>query len=118
MPSHQAARSRASIPCSRSNSFPVGGPRGCGRSPPLQFRSMPVIRGTRVVTPSGTRAASIHIHDGRIARVADYDDVEGQVVDYDDLTILPGIVDSHVHVNEPGRTEGEGLETAPRAAAA
>ncbi|HWW61704.1 MAG TPA: allantoinase AllB, partial [Thermoanaerobaculia bacterium] len=79
---------------------------------------MPVIRGMRVFTPDGTRAASIHIRDGRIARVADYDDVEGQVMDYGGLAILPGIVDSHVHVNEPGRTEWEGFETATRAAAA
>ncbi|HEV7767296.1 MAG TPA: allantoinase AllB, partial [Thermoanaerobaculia bacterium] len=39
-------------------------------------------------------------------------------VDYDDLVIMPGLVDSHVHVNEPGRTEWEGFATATAAAAA
>lgn len=77
-----------------------------------------ILRSRRVLTPVGTRAASIHIRDERIARVADYDDVEGDVIDYGELAVLPGVVDSHVHVNEPGRTEWEGFETATRAAAA
>ena len=41
-----------------------------------------------------------------------------EVVDAGDLVVSPGIVDSHVHVNEPGRTEWEGFDTATRAAAA
>src|SRR5205807_1385452 len=48
----------------------------------------------------------------------DYDDTAGDVVDVGDLTIMAGLVDSHVHVNEPGRTKWEGFETATRAAAA
>jgi allantoinase len=67
---------------------------------------------------AGRGAASIHIRDGVIERVCDYDDVDGPVEDYGDLTIMAGIVDSHVHVNEPGRTEWEGFDTATRAAAA
>ena len=78
----------------------------------------PALRSRNVVTPHGLRAASIHIRDGRIVRVGDYDDVEGDIDDYGDLLLMPGIVDSHVHVNEPGRTEWEGFETATRAAAA
>jgi len=66
----------------------------------------------------GIGAASIHIRNGRIDRVSHFDDVEGDLTDYGDLTIMPGVVDSHVHVNEPGRTEWEGFETATRAAAA
>ncbi len=66
----------------------------------------------------GFGAASIHISNGRIDRISHFDDVEGDVTDYGDLTIMPGVVDSHVHVNEPGRTEWEGFETATRAAAA
>ncbi len=66
----------------------------------------------------GFGAAAIHIRDGRIERLSHFDDVDGEVTDYGDLTIMPGIVDSHVHVNEPGRTEWEGFETATRAAAA
>ncbi|HEX5902195.1 MAG TPA: allantoinase AllB, partial [Actinomycetota bacterium] len=79
-----------------------------------------VIRGRRVVTPQGERAASIHVVDGTIERVGAFDDVpEGsEVADAGDLVMLPGLVDTHVHVNEPGRTEWEGFETATRAAAA
>ncbi|HEY8089553.1 MAG TPA: allantoinase AllB, partial [Polyangiaceae bacterium] len=74
----------------------------------------------RVVLPDGVRAASVHVRRGVIARVDDYGAVpEGTPVDdAGDLVVLPGLVDSHVHVNEPGRTEWEGFETATRAAAA
>jgi allantoinase len=75
-----------------------------------------ILRSGRVVTPTGTRAATIHIHGEKIERVGDYD--EPFDVDYRDLVILPGLVDSHVHVNEPGRTDWEGFDTATRAAAA
>jgi allantoinase len=78
------------------------------------------IRGRRVVTPEGEREACLHVSDGTIDRVAAYDDILGGVplVDAGERVILPGLVDSHVHVNEPGRTEWEGFETATRAAAA
>src|SRR2546425_3655086 len=84
---------------------------------------MLVIRGQRVVLPDGERPASIHIQKGTIAAVAAYDDlpVGAEVVDASDagdLVVSPGIVDAHVHVNEPGRTEWEGFDTATRAAAA
>ena len=80
-----------------------------------------VVRGNRVVTPDGTRAASIHIEHGRIVRVGDIDDVPltaGDMLDAGDLVVMPGLVDTHVHVNEPGRADWEGFETATRAAAA
>src|SRR3982750_3174905 len=80
-----------------------------------------VIRGQRVLTPEGTRPAAIHIEGGRIARVAHHGDPAGanaRVVDAGDLVVMPGLVDTHVHVNEPGRTDWEGFETATRAAAA
>src|SRR2546428_1982739 len=84
---------------------------------------MLVIRGQRFVLPDGERPASIHIQKGTIAAVAAYDDlpVGAEVVDASDagdLVISPGIVDTHVHINEPGRTEWEGFDTATRAAAA
>jgi allantoinase len=79
-----------------------------------------VIRGRRVVTPDGTREACIHIANGTIERVAVFGDVPSgvPVVDVGDGVIVPGLVDTHVHINEPGRTEWEGFDTATRAAAA
>jgi allantoinase len=79
-----------------------------------------LFRGRRVVTPDGVREACVHVADGRIERVAPFDDAPSGVplVDAGDRVILPGVVDTHVHVNEPGRTEWEGFQTATRAAAA
>jgi allantoinase len=79
-----------------------------------------VIRGRRVVTPDGTRPAAVHVENGRIDHVAGFDDGRraADVIDAGDLLVLPGLVDTHVHVNEPGRTEWEGFQTATRAAAA
>ena len=96
-----------------------------------------IIHSTRVVLPEDLSPASIHIEHGRITRVettrapgppkledrgasergmasAEHD----AVIDFGDLVVSPGIVDTHVHVNEPGRTEWEGFDTATRAAAA
>ncbi|MEH1128289.1 allantoinase AllB [Micromonospora sp. CPCC 206061] len=74
-----------------------------------------VLRSRRVVTPDGERPAAVCVHDGRIAAVEPY---EYGGDDLGDLVLLPGLVDTHVHVNEPGRTEWEGFATATRAAAA
>ncbi len=79
---------------------------------------MTTIRSRRVVTPEGIRPAAIQIDGGRIVAVAAWDDVRGELDDVGELAILPGIVDTHVHLNEPGRTEWEGFATATRAAAA
>ena len=73
-----------------------------------------------MVTPEGVREACVHVADGRIERVAAFDDVLAgrELVDAGDLVVLPGLVDTHVHVNEPGRTGWEGFASATRAAAA
>ncbi|HEU0029772.1 MAG TPA: allantoinase AllB [Kofleriaceae bacterium] len=78
-----------------------------------------IVRSRRVVTGPSIRPAAIHIRDGVIERVADHDDVPAgaHVDDVGDLAVLPGIVDTHVHLNEPGRTEWEGFATATTAAA-
>jgi allantoinase len=78
-----------------------------------------VIRSQRVVTADGERPAAVHITGGTIERVADWDDVPAgaALTDYGELAVMPGIVDTHVHLNEPGRTEWEGFSTATRAAA-
>jgi allantoinase len=79
-----------------------------------------VIRGRRVVTPEGVRAASVHVAEGRIVRLGLWDEVppDVTVVDAGESVVMPGLVDTHVHVNEPGRTEWEGFESATLAAAA
>src|SRR5437762_2779261 len=79
-----------------------------------------VVRGNRVVTPNGVRPAAVHVQRGVIAAVTAPEEVPPNVstVDAGDLVVLPGLVDTHVHINEPGRTEWEGFDTATRAAAA
>ena len=81
---------------------------------------MLIIQRARVVLPTGERPASIHIDNGVIVDVRDYDDVGDatDIVDAGTSVVMPGLVDSHVHVNEPGRTDWEGFDTATRAAAA
>jgi allantoinase len=73
------------------------------------------IASQRVVLPSAVRPATIVLDGPRIAAIEDYGRAD---VDYGELVIMPGLVDSHVHVNEPGRTEWEGFATATRAALA
>ncbi|MBA3373801.1 MAG: allantoinase AllB [Actinomycetota bacterium] len=79
-----------------------------------------VLRSRRVVTPEGERPAAVHVRAGVIAAVSDFDDVPAgaPIVEGCDAALLPGLVDTHVHVNEPGRTDWEGFATATRAAAA
>lgn len=78
-----------------------------------------VVRARRVVLPDGERPAAVHVQDGVIVAVTGFDEADGQVVTLaEDEVLLPGLVDSHVHVNEPGRTEWEGFASATRAAAA
>ena len=79
-----------------------------------------IVRGNRVVTPDGERAASIHIRGGVIEKISDFEDVltAGAIYEVGNSAVMPALVDTHVHINEPGRTEWEGFATATRAAAA
>ena len=79
-----------------------------------------VILSTRVVTPAGVAPAAVAIAGGVITAIHDHAAAPdaAQQLDVGDAALLPGVVDTHVHVNEPGRTEWEGFETATRAAAA
>src|ERR1700730_14882944 len=74
----------------------------------------------RVVRPRGRKAGGWLRQDGRILDVVPPEQLPAQisVKDFGAAAILPGLVDSHVHINEPGRTEWEGFRTATRAAAA
>jgi allantoinase len=79
-----------------------------------------VLRSRRVVLPGGVRDSAIVVKGGKITAIEDYGAHLSAATDLDlgDLALLPGLVDTHVHVNEPGRTEWEGFATATRAAAA
>src|ERR1700682_3642071 len=78
----------------------------------------------RIATPEGIRPGAIlvrnDVREGKISGIVHADELpaDTEVHDFGESTILPGLVDSHVHINDPGRTEWEGFETATRAAAA
>jgi allantoinase len=75
----------------------------------------------RVVTPEGVRPAAVVVYGEQIREVIAPERVPAgmaEIEDFGDAAILPGLVDSHVHINDPGRADWEGFETATRAAAA
>jgi allantoinase len=76
-------------------------------------------RSTRVLTPEGLAPATLLVEDQRICEVRRWNDVPAgtNLRDFGDAVLFPGLVDTHVHINEPGRTEWEGFWTATRAAA-
>jgi allantoinase len=80
-----------------------------------------VIRGPRVVLPDSIAPASIHILAEKIVDVRSYDSVpeDCELIEVNEASlVMAGLVDTHVHINEPGRTEWEGFASATRAAAA
>ncbi len=79
-----------------------------------------VLRSQRVVLPHGTQPADVRVTNGRIASVASPQDLTDglPILDVATSAVMPGVVDTHVHVNEPGRTDWEGYLTATQAAAA
>src|SRR5712664_3414052 len=89
-----------------------------------------IVRGQRVLTPDGIRPAAVADRGGEIIAVSGYDGIDGyggaagqagqaSIVELEsDEVLLPGLTDTHVHVNEPGRTRWEGFASATRAAAA
>ncbi len=77
------------------------------------------LQSRRVVTPEGTRPAAIMIDGERIDAVLPHGQIPAsvRVEDVGERVVMPGLVDTHVHINEPGRTAWEGFETATQAAA-
>lgn len=75
---------------------------------------MTTVRSTRVLIDGEIRPATIRMEDGRFVDLSD----DAADHDFGDLVVMPGLVDSHVHVNDPGRSEWEGFDTATRAAIA
>ena len=95
----------------------VGGVSPVPAPPPADL----VVRARRAVVDGAETACAVVVRDGRITEVVDHDAAvvaAETVVLADDEVLLPGLVDTHVHVNEPGRTEWEGFASATRAAAA
>jgi allantoinase len=78
------------------------------------------LRARRIITPAGERPGVVVTRDGMITELAPFTEpaAPGEVTVPDECVLLPGLVDSHVHVNEPGRTHWEGFATATAAAAA
>ena len=80
-----------------------------------------IIRGRTVVSADAIGPASIHIREEKIVAVRGFEEIVDncEIVEAsDDSVVMPGLVDTHVHINSPGRTEWEGFPTATRAAAA
>jgi allantoinase len=77
-----------------------------------------VIRGGTVILPTGQRSADIAITNGVISAIGSEVREGAEVIDATDLVVLPGVVDAHVHFNEPGRANWEGWEAGTRGAAA
>jgi allantoinase len=90
--------------------------------PPTSSAAPPdlIVRGKRVIALEGERAAAVHIRGGTIIAITAFDEIPPGIPVHEagDAIMMPGIVDTHVHINEPGRTEWEGFSTATRAAAA
>jgi len=85
------------------------------------FLTMPgiAIKSTRVITPNETKAAIVLVNDGKIADiVSDLTTGDFELMDVGSKVLMPGVIDPHIHINEPGRTEWEGFDTATRAAIA
>ena len=82
--------------------------------------SKTIIKSNRIITPSGIRPGYIIINDGVIEDVVEQlsSVSEVTVTDAGNAVVMAGIIDPHVHINEPGRTEWEGFNTATRAAIA
>src|ERR1700712_5078431 len=77
------------------------------------------LHSSRILLPDGLRPAYIIIADGKIVGVANHVNQDDYIVeDVGDSVIMPGVIDPHVHINEPGRTEWEGFDTATKAAIA
>jgi allantoinase len=80
------------------------------------------LRSTRVLTPAGLAPATVIVDGERISAVRAWNDASpdllpgADLIDFGDRVLLPGLVDSHVHINDPGRAEWEGFETATKSA--
>jgi allantoinase len=79
-----------------------------------------IIRSNNIITEKGTVDGSLIVEEGKIKGIQQgaFSVADATVIDAGDAVVMPGIIDPHVHINEPGRTEWEGFETATKAAIA
>jgi allantoinase len=82
--------------------------------------SLQAFRSSRVVTPAGIRPAAVIVEGEAIREISAPHAIphDAHLLDFGDAAILPGLIDAHVHINDPGRADWEGFDTATRAAAA
>src|SRR5438445_6585119 len=113
--------------CARPRSIVVASRRiswknFCASLLPIMTTPDLIVRGLRVLWSEAKEPApaAIHIHHGIIMAISKFADVPpgSPVFDAGDSVVMPGLVDTHVHINEPGRTDWEGFSTATQAAAA
>jgi allantoinase len=85
----------------------------------LAFLPGLIVRSQRVVTSDGVRPAAVHIRGEKIVGVLDFSDVPAgcPLDDAGQAAVIPGLVDTHVHLNDSEKTVGETLEATTRAAA-
>ena len=84
---------------------------------PAAFPAL-ALRSTAIVTSHDVKDGWVVIRRGRIESVREEPPADAHCVDLGRLALLPGLIDTHVHIDEPGRTEWEGFATATRAARA
>ena len=85
----------------------------------IKLETVQAIRAQRVITPEGERAATVVFANGVITDILPFaTDIAVPVTEIEHAVLMPGLVDTHVHINEPGRTDWEGFDTATHAAAA
>src|ERR1017187_10368380 len=84
------------------------------------MKTIHAIRGKSVMTPDGLLAATVHIRKGIVTAITGYNEFPSDKNTYDagESVVMPGLVDTHVHINEPGRADWEGFYSATRSAAA
>ena len=81
---------------------------------------MKAFHSTRVVLPDGMKEAVVWVNDGVIKEVLPVLPLANnfELVELGNKILMPGVIDPHVHINEPGRTEWEGFDSATKAAIA
>src|SRR5829696_7877389 len=85
----------------------------------LEARDEFVLHSKNVVTPNGVQEAFVFIKNGAIEDITNEKPTDGiEIIELDEKVLMAGVIDPHVHINEPGRTDWEGFDTITKAALA